>query len=84
MFPPVIGGLLLLLRARHTLDDDAQAIITAIVEETQMLEAERDRLDLEAAHEAGDPGAATTDPEHVEDPAVEAVLDDRSGELDRT
>lgn len=47
VFPPVIGGLLLLLRARHTLADDAQAIITAIVEETQMLEAERDRIALE-------------------------------------
>jgi MFS family permease len=44
VFPPVIFGLLLLLRARHTLEDDAQAIITAIVEENQKLEAERRQL----------------------------------------
>lgn len=46
VFPPVIVGLLLLLRARHTLEDDAQAIITAIVEENQKLEAERRELGL--------------------------------------
>ncbi|HYI62363.1 MAG TPA: MFS transporter [Acidimicrobiales bacterium] len=44
VFPPVILGLLLLLRARHTLADDAQAIITAIMEENQLLEAERRAL----------------------------------------
>ncbi len=46
VFPPVIAGLLLLLRARHTLADDAQAIITSIMEENQMLEAERRELGL--------------------------------------
>lgn len=46
VFPPVIAGLLLLLRARHTLAEDAQAIITSIVEENQMLEAERRKLGL--------------------------------------
>ncbi|QYG95053.1 MFS transporter [Iamia sp. SCSIO 61187] len=46
VFPPVIVGLLLLLRARHTLEADAQAIITAIVEENQKLEAERRQLGL--------------------------------------
>jgi MFS family permease len=41
VFPPVIVGLLLLLRARHTLADDAQAIVTAMYEENQLLEARR-------------------------------------------
>ena len=43
-FPPVIFGLMLLLRARHTLEDDARAIITAIVEENQLLEKQRAEL----------------------------------------
>jgi len=46
VFPPVILGLMLLLRARHTLEDDAQAIVTAIFEENQKLEAERRQLGL--------------------------------------
>lgn len=45
-FPPVILGLMLLLRARHTLEDDARAIITAIYEENQLLEKERAAMDL--------------------------------------
>jgi MFS family permease len=48
-FPPVILGLLLLLRARHTLEDDARAIITAIYEENQLLERQRAELDLTPA-----------------------------------
>lgn len=52
VFPPVIVGLLLLLRARHTLEEDAQAIITAIVAENQLLEAER----LEMAGDTEDAG----------------------------
>jgi MFS family permease len=54
VFPPVIFGLLLLLRARHTLEDDAQAIVTAIYEENLKLEAERRELGLieEAAEQA--------------------------------
>ncbi|MBN2624321.1 MAG: MFS transporter [Acidimicrobiales bacterium] len=40
-FPPVIFGLLLLLRARHTLEEDARAIVIAIYEENQLLERER-------------------------------------------
>jgi MFS family permease len=44
VFPPVIVGLLLLLRARHTVEADAQAIITAIYTENQLLEAERTQL----------------------------------------
>jgi MFS family permease len=43
-FPPVILGLMLLLRARHTLEDDARAIVTAIVEENQLLERQRAEL----------------------------------------
>lgn len=43
-FPPVILGLLLLLRARRTLEDDARAIVTAIYEENQLLERERGEL----------------------------------------
>src|SRR5918997_267772 len=45
-FPPVIVGLMLLLRARHTLEDDARAIVTAIYEENQLLERERAAMDL--------------------------------------
>ncbi len=54
-FPPVIFGLLLLLRARHTLDEDARAIVTAIYEEHQLLEKER--AEIEAAAAAADPAA---------------------------
>ena len=43
-FPPVILGLLLLLRARRTLEADARAIVTAIYEENQILERERAEL----------------------------------------
>jgi len=43
-FPPVILGLMLLLRARHTLEDDARAIVTAIYEENQLLERQRAEL----------------------------------------
>ena len=43
-FPPVILGLLLLLRARHTLEDDARAIVTAIYEENQLLEHQRSEM----------------------------------------
>ncbi|HEX6423586.1 MAG TPA: MFS transporter [Acidimicrobiales bacterium] len=45
-FPPVIVGLLLLLRARHTLEDDARAIVVAIYEENQLLA--RERAEMEA------------------------------------
>jgi MFS family permease len=56
VFPPVILGLLLLLRARHTLEDDAQAIVTAIYEENEKLEAERRELGLiEAVAQEGKP-----------------------------
>jgi MFS family permease len=50
-FPPVIFGLLLLLRARHTLEEDARAIVTAIYEEHQLLDKERAEI---AAATAGD------------------------------
>ncbi len=54
VFPPVILGLLLLLRARHTLEDDAQAIVTAIYEENLKLEEERRELGLiEASPQEG-------------------------------
>jgi MFS family permease len=43
-FPPVIFGLLLLLRARHTLEDDARAIVTAVYEENLLLEKERAQM----------------------------------------
>jgi MFS family permease len=48
-FPPVILGLLLLLRARHTLEDDARAIVIAIYEENQLLERQRAELAAAAA-----------------------------------
>ena len=54
VFPPVIVGLLFLLRARHTLADDAQAIVTAIVEENQLLEQQR----LAAQHDTPDPNSS--------------------------
>lgn len=41
VFPPVIVGLMLLLRARHTINEDAAAIITKMMEEQQRLEAVR-------------------------------------------
>lgn len=47
VFPPVILGLLLLLRARHTMEDDARAILTAVMEENQLLEAERAEMGLD-------------------------------------
>jgi MFS family permease len=46
VFPPVIFGLLLLLQARHTIEDDAQAIVTAVMEENRALEAERAEMGL--------------------------------------
>jgi MFS family permease len=52
-FPPVILGLMLLLRARHTLEDDARAIVTAIFEENQLLERERAAMDLTPTDAAG-------------------------------
>lgn len=52
VFPPVILGLMLLLRARHTLEDDARAILVAIHEENQLLEAERLQMAAEAEAEA--------------------------------
>jgi MFS family permease len=57
-FPPVILGLMLLLRARHTLEDDARAIITAIYEENQLLERQRAEL---AAAAASDDSAEPVD-----------------------
>jgi MFS family permease len=45
-FPPVILGLMLLLRARHTLEDDARAIVTAMYAENQLLEKERAAMEL--------------------------------------
>lgn len=48
-FPPVILGLMLLLRARHTLEDDARAIVSAIYEENQLLERQRAELAATAA-----------------------------------
>ena len=44
---------MLLLRARHTLEDDARAIVTAIYEENQILE--RQRAELAAAEEPPEP-----------------------------
>jgi MFS family permease len=38
VFPPVIIGLLLLLRARHTINDDAAAIIAKIMESQQRID----------------------------------------------
>jgi MFS family permease len=57
-FPPVILGLMLLLRARHTLEDDARAIVTAIYEENQLLERQRAQL---AAAAASDDSAEPVD-----------------------
>jgi MFS transporter, Spinster family, sphingosine-1-phosphate transporter len=54
-FPPVILGLMLLLRARHTLEDDARAIVTAIYEENQLLERQRAELAAAAASDDSEP-----------------------------
>jgi MFS family permease len=48
-FPPVILGLMLLLRARHTLEEDARAIVTAMYEEHQLLERQRAEMEGAAA-----------------------------------
>jgi len=48
-FPPIMFGMLFLLRARHTIVEDAQAIITAMMER-----AEADRAEDEAALTSGD------------------------------
>lgn len=39
VLPPVIVGLLLLLRARHTINEDAAKIIAKVMEEQQLIEA---------------------------------------------
>jgi MFS family permease len=54
-FTPVIFGLMLLLRARHTLEDDARAIVTAVYEEQQLLERQRAEM---AETESGSADAA--------------------------
>ncbi|HKY68197.1 MAG TPA: MFS transporter [Acidimicrobiales bacterium] len=61
-FPPVILGLMLLLRARHTLEDDARAIVTAIYEENQLLE--RQRAAIAAAERDG--GSSGDADEHID------------------
>lgn len=48
-FPPVILGLMLLLRARHTLEEDARAIVIAMYEEHQLLERQRAEMEGAAA-----------------------------------
>jgi MFS family permease len=53
VFPPVILGLMMLLRARHTLEDDARAIVTAIYEENQLLERERAEMQVASPIDAG-------------------------------
>jgi MFS family permease len=63
VFPPVILGLMLLLRARHTLEDDARAILVAIYEQNQLLEAERLELhgsdgDVAGMEASDDPASA--------------------------
>jgi MFS family permease len=53
VFPPVILGLMMLLRARHTLEDDARAIVTAIYDENQLLERERAEMQVASPTDAG-------------------------------
>lgn len=55
VFPPVIVGLLLLLRARHTINEDAAAIITKMMEEQAALDAERAEQLEEHGHLHPDP-----------------------------
>ncbi|GIU85062.1 MAG: MFS transporter [Acidimicrobiales bacterium] len=52
VFPPVVLGLLLLLRARHTIEEDARAIVAAMIEEQEVLEREKAHL----AHADSDAG----------------------------
>jgi MFS family permease len=44
VFPPVILGLMLLLRARHTIGEDAEAILAAMAAEQEALAAEADQV----------------------------------------
>lgn len=55
VFPPVVLGLLLLLRARHTIEDDARAIVTAMYEENEELGAEREEIEQRQRHEPSAP-----------------------------
>ncbi len=54
VFPPSIVGLFMLLRARNTLDSDANAIITAVMEEHRLLEVERLEIQRRESERAGD------------------------------
>lgn len=68
VFPPVILGLLLLLRARHTINDDAAAILTKMMEEQQRLEAERARYEAEHGIAHQTTGGMSNDPASAETP----------------
>jgi len=59
VFPPVLFGLAFLYQARNTLEEDAQAIVIAIYEENQLLEAERVQLGLMADAPGDQPGGDT-------------------------
>jgi MFS family permease len=57
VFPPVIVGLLFLLRARHTIIEDAQAIFTAMAEQRAAAEAALAAADADADAGADEPAA---------------------------
>jgi MFS family permease len=75
VFPPSLGGLLFLLRARHTIAEDVQAIVTAVMERAEKQAAENgaaqpaalaDVVDLEAPLPNGSqPGGAPEPAEPV-------------------
>ncbi|MCC5952779.1 MAG: MFS transporter [Acidimicrobiia bacterium] len=55
VFPPVIAGLMLLLRARRTIGDDAEAILVAMVAEQEALAAEAEEAGLGDGDHVGGP-----------------------------
>lgn len=76
VFPPAIIGLLLLLRARTTLDEDAQAIIDAILEENRLLEEER--LEFTGLPDEGDvtPAVEMVSPSTAPAPISTSAVDE--------
>jgi MFS family permease len=81
VFPPVILGLLLLSRARHTLEQDAEALITAVLAEHELLEAQRKEIESAELAQQGrrvgseDVEATETDPEEEPEPEEESTTE---------
>ena len=70
VFPPSLAGLLFLLRARHTIAEDVQAIVTAVMARAQQQAADdapsqqgslADVVDLDGAHREAEPAVPSTE-----------------------